>query len=411
MWRCGPISESEATAGEPPKDRAYSSDIRKNEQVICVERNHGFRLTSFRKAPPVHKYRRGGIVAWLEWSEQMLLSSIDNGPLRAAAPGGQSAGRTGDSRDGSDLPQAGTSLTKVKIIPSDIVRRRYAGWTGIQGETIEITRLQHFEFEVRSPFHVLIMAERGELEDGETIVDGFGKSTQRDCSRKLSFIPAGHFFHGWQDPRVLTRCTYLYIDPAGPQLEPALHFSEIDFKPKLHFFDDALWETVSKLKTQIENPGAQGYSEALSVVLAYELVRVHRGAAALPVSRGGLAGWQKKRVAEYIEDHLNEDVSLQDLADIVQLSRCHFARAFKQSFGQPPHRYHMSCRMERAKALLQVPARTVTEIGVSLGFAETSSFSTSFHRSVGKTPSEYRRGLNSVNTCPSDCVISLSGSL
>jgi AraC family transcriptional regulator len=175
-------------------------------------------------------------------------------------------------------------------------------------------------------------------------------------------------------------------------LEPELHFSEIEFKPILHYFDGDIWETALKLKTQIENPGQSGYSEALSVVLAHELVRMHLGAAAASVSRGGLAGWQKKKVADYIEDHLNEDVSLLDLADISQLSRYHFARAFKHSFGQPPHRYHMSRRMERAKALLEVPARTVTEIGVLLGFAETSSFSTAFHRSVGKTPSEYRRG-------------------
>ena len=240
-----------------------------------------------------------------------MFSSINTAPRRATAPEEKSAGRTGnmDARDGIDLRQTDTLPTKVKITPSDIARRRFAGWTGIQGESVEITRLKHFEFEVRSPFHVLIMVEQGEREDGETVVDGFGKSTQRDFSRKLSFIPAGHCFHGWQDPRVLTRCTYLYIDPAGPLLEPELHFSEIEFKPKLHFFDSDIWETVLKLKTRIENPGPSSYSEALSVVLAHELVRMHRGAAVASVSRGGLAGWQKKKVADYIEDHLNEDLS------------------------------------------------------------------------------------------------------
>jgi len=84
---------------------------------------------------------------------------------------------------------------------------------------------------------------------------------------------------------------------------------------------------------------------------------------------------------------------LQELADVAQLSRFHFARAFKQSFGTPPHRYHMSRRMERAKALLEVPARSVTEVGMMLGFAETSSFTTSFRRSVGLTPSDYRRNV------------------
>jgi AraC family transcriptional regulator len=154
-------------------------------------------------------------------------------------------------------------------------------------------------------------------------VEGFQKSTQREFSRKLSFIPAGHCFHGWQDPRVLTRCTYLYIDPHSSLIDPELRFSEIEFKPRLFFFDRNLWETALKLKTQVENPGSSGYAEALGHVLAHELVQLHRGAAAVPAFRGGLAGWQKKRVADYIEEHLDEEVPLQQLAEVAQLSRYH----------------------------------------------------------------------------------------
>jgi AraC family transcriptional regulator len=117
----------------------------------------------------------------------------------------------------------------VKFSPPDMVRRRQATWEGIRGDTVEITRLDRFEYGVKSPFHVLIASERAERADGETVVEGFQKSTQREFSRKLSFIPAGRCFHGWQDPRVLTRCTYLYIDPAGPLVDPELRFSEIEF--------------------------------------------------------------------------------------------------------------------------------------------------------------------------------------
>jgi hypothetical protein len=51
--------------------------------------------------------------------------------------------------------------------------------------------------------------------------------------------------------------------------------------------------------------------------------------------------WQQKRVAEYIEEHLAEEISLAALAELVDLSLYHFARVFKQSFGVPPHHYHM----------------------------------------------------------------------
>jgi AraC-like DNA-binding protein len=281
----------------------------------------------------------------------------------------------------------------VKFDPPDMVRVRAATWAGLKGDTVEITRLDRFEYGVKSPYHIVIASERAERTDGETVVEGFQKSTQREFSRKLSLIPAGHCFHGWQDPRVLTRCTLLYIDPAAPVVDPELRFSEIEFTPRLFFFDRDIWETALKLKTQIENPSSSGYAEALGQVLAHELVKLHREGSVAPTFRGGLAGWQKKKVSDYIEDHLDEEISLQELADIAQLSRYHFARAFRQSFGAPPHRYHMGRRMERAKTLLEVPARSVTEVGMMLGFAETSSFTTSFRRAVGLTPSDYRRSI------------------
>jgi AraC family transcriptional regulator len=293
----------------------------------------------------------------------------------------------------NDLPSVRPCPVAVKFSPPDLMRRRMAVWEGIKGDVIEMTRLERFEYGVRSPYHILIAAERGAREAGETVIEGLEKSTQREFSRKLSFIPAGHEFHGWQDPRVLGRCTYLYIDPRGPLVDPELGFSEIDFKPRLFFFDSDIWETALKLKTQVENPTSAGYAEALGTVLAHELVRMHRGASSTPVLRGGLAGWQKKRVADYIDEHLNENISLRELAGIAQLSPYHFSRAFKQSFGTPPHRYHMSRRIERAKSMLEVPARSVTEVGMMLGFAETSSFTTSFRRAVGVTPSDYRRSV------------------
>ena len=60
------------------------------------------------------------------------------------------------------------------------------------------------------------MCERGERDDGETVVEGLPKSTLHELSRRLSFVPAGHRFSGWQKPRTLARVTYFYIDPRGP---------------------------------------------------------------------------------------------------------------------------------------------------------------------------------------------------
>jgi AraC family transcriptional regulator len=107
--------------------------------------------------------------------------------------------------------------------------------------------------------------------------------------------------------------------------------------------------------------------------------------------QGGLPAWQQKRVAEFIETHLAEEISLTALAELVDLSVYHFARAFRRSFGTPPHRYHMARRMDRARALLKTPALSVTQIGIQIGFRETSSFTRAFRKFIGLTPTDYRR--------------------
>jgi AraC-like DNA-binding protein len=70
----------------------------------------------------------------------------------------------------------------------------------------------------------------------------------------------------------------------------------------------------------------------------------------------------------YIEEHLTESISLEALAELVDLSACYFCRAFGQSLGMPPQRYQLSRRIERAKALLAKHAASVTEVGLTVGY-------------------------------------------
>ena len=96
---------------------------------------------------------------------------------------------------------------------------------------------------------------------------------------------------------------------------------------------------------------------------------------------------------DFMEEHLAEDISLDVLADMVRLSPYHFLRSFKRSFGEPPHRYWTTQRIERAKALLANPHASITEVAFDVGFSGTSAFSGSFHRITGQTPTDYRRSL------------------
>ncbi len=285
----------------------------------------------------------------------------------------------------------------VDYVPAEIVRRHSAAWPGLRVETVQVMQHRPFEYGFRAPYHLLIAAELAERYDGETLVEGLPRSTLRDFTHKLTFVPAGHVFRGSQRPRALTRTTYFYIDPRGPLADPALRFSEIDFRPRLFFFDRDLWETALKLKSQVDSPGPmhRQYAEALSIVLAHELVRINGDTAfGAPLSSGGLASWQQKRVAAYIEEHAADDISLATLAALAALSPFHFSRSFKRSFGMPPHRYHAHRRIERAKQLLANRELSITTIALEVGFGETTTFSAAFHRLTGLTPSRYRRSLD-----------------
>jgi AraC family transcriptional regulator len=275
-----------------------------------------------------------------------------------------------------------------------MARRVAAGWTGVQAETIDIIRLTGpYEYCASSPSHTLVLTERGSRYDGETMIEGAAKSTLREFSPRLSFVPTGYRYCGWQTPRVLTRVTYVHIDPAGPLIDPDLRFAGIAFTPRLFFQDDDLWQTALKLKAQIEQPLSRAYAEALGTILAHDLIRISGAVVTRRATRGGLAGWQQKRLEEYIVQHLDDDISLIDLANIAQLSPFHFTRAFKRSFGDPPYRYLMRRRIELARNLLGNSATSVTEIAQAVGFADPASFTATFRRFVGTTPTAYRRAL------------------
>jgi AraC family transcriptional regulator len=277
----------------------------------------------------------------------------------------------------------------VAISPSQAVIRRRIGWRGMAAETVAVTRQGRFEFRFRAPVHLLVLLESGARSDGLTLVEGAPGSTLRDYQRRLIFVPAGHEYSDWQETCRLPRLALFYFEPSALPLD-----AETVLAPRLFFEDAELCKTALKLKAVLESPQPRdrSYCEALGIVLAHDLARLVSGERRPERRlRGGLAAWQQQTVARHIEERLAEHVSLATLAAAVRLSPYHFARAFKQSFGRPPHRFHIHRRIERAKALLSNPEMSVTEVGFAVGFDSASSFTKSFSKAAGLTPSDYRR--------------------
>jgi len=159
-----------------------------------------------------------------------------------------------------------------------------------------------------------------------------------------------------------------------------------------------------RLLRVLEQPGSHSrmYVEAFALVLMSELMDAQPGGVSYRGEsrrskrnhdhlRGGLAGWQRRAVCEYIEEHLPEEISLAELAAIARLSPSHFCRAFKEAIGQPPHQYQISRRIERAKALLADLGLSVSHVATAVGYHSESRFSAIFKRVTGRPPGRFRR--------------------
>lgn len=278
----------------------------------------------------------------------------------------------------------------VQISPPNGVRRRVLTGHGMAAEYVQCTGQGRVTYRFRAPVHLLVAYEQGECREGETFVEGLPRSMLRGFARKFTFVPAGHEYHAWYDPRTKPHLIHFYFDPVKFEHESA----DVSLTPRLFFEDAALWPSVLKLKSVIEESVSDdpSYFEALGTVLVLELARLNRGKLSVePAVRGGLAAWQQRIVATYIEQHFAERISLAALAQLVRLSPHHFCRSFKRSFGKPPHRYQLDCRIDQAKLLLARPAASVTDVALTMGFSSSSAFATAFRKATGITPTAYHR--------------------
>jgi AraC family transcriptional regulator len=106
--------------------------------------------------------------------------------------------------------------------------------------------------------------------------------------------------------------------------------------------------------------------------------------------RGGISPARLKRVLEYIDANLADNLVLDKLAEVAGLNLYHFARGFRQSTGLSPHQHVLRTRIERAKEFLRNPHLSVLEASARTGFVDQSHFSKVFRRIVGVAPSKYR---------------------
>ena len=176
--------------------------------------------------------------------------------------------------------------------------------------------------------------------------------------------------------------------------EYALDPARFELRENLGTSDPELVAIGKRLLAGLETEGSPSRMlvESLTVQLSVHLLRQYSSAPLSerrPASR--LSPRKLKRVLEYIDANLREDMALADLAGLVAMSRDHFAHLFRETTGLPPHRFVLERRIDRAKALLRDTDLQITEIAEQVGCASHSHLSVLFHRETGLTPRDYRR--------------------
>jgi AraC family transcriptional regulator len=268
----------------------------------------------------------------------------------------------------------------------------------LRDHTLLTNRWSHGELHDHLPAmrgHVAI-TYYGDAQDIVWRVDG-RRLASRTRPGSITLIPEGH--EGRWDIAGPIHVSHVFLSQARLQAcaQQIAGIDNIELLERVGFEDPTTARIMEMLgrEASAADPSATLFMEQATDLLCTQLVRGHSSYRALAVAgaRGGLADWRVKKVDAYMREHLDQPISLDQLADLVGLSRFHFATAFRQATGRTPHDYLTDVRMERARVLLSNPSQPVTDIAFAVGYGTPSAFAASFRKTVGMTPTAFRQGL------------------
>jgi AraC family transcriptional regulator len=169
---------------------------------------------------------------------------------------------------------------------------------------------------------------------------------------------------------------------------------EVELRPRRKFADSRLGALVLAVHAEMLAgfPNGRLFLDSVEQAMAVALVSGYAvRQRPVQLSRGGLGPARLRRIQELVEARLEDDLSLDEMAQSVGLSTAHFARVFRKSTGETPHQFVLRQRLERAKAMLRVPDARVLDVAVACGFKTQQHFAQVFRDVWGVSPTYYRR--------------------
>jgi AraC family transcriptional regulator len=182
-------------------------------------------------------------------------------------------------------------------------------------------------------------------------------------------------------------------------------YGEVELRPSRKFADPRLSAMVAAVHAEMLAgfPSGRLFLDSVEQAMAVTLVNGH-AVRHRPVQtyRGGLGSARLRRVKELVHARMEDDLSLDEMAQSVGLSTAHFARMFRKSTGETPHQFVLHQRLERAKAMLRAPDARVLDVAVACGFKTQQHFAQAFRDLWGASPTEYRQDLLASEAWASD---------
>lgn len=282
-----------------------------------------------------------------------------------------------------------------QLPPPPVLTSYEAGWNSA---SLEYFHLPAGETQKSCLDHYLIGIYFGQdYHQADLQIDGIAKGypqRQTFFDGAIALVPMKHI--SWARWEQQSEALMLNLEPhlLTRIATELLAVDQVELLPYTQLYDPLIRQIGLALKADLEShkPGGRLYAETLTNALAAHLLRNYSAHSHKSVRYlGGLSPTQLRLVMDYINDHLDQDLSLQELAAIAQLSAFHFCRAFKQSMGFTPYQYIIRQRVERAKLLLKDGKMGISEVAIACGFTHQSHLNRHFKRLTGVTPKNFSK--------------------
>jgi AraC family transcriptional regulator len=240
--------------------------------------------------------------------------------------------------------------------------------------------------------HHIFIPLAGSFEASMVMVSGHIAHASRTVGQ-ASIVPAGQQYSAFWKDELEDIAIHLDPDFVAHQARELVQTDRIDLIRYCEVSDPLVHQIGRSLAAEVDAgaPAGSIYAESLVNTLVAHLLR-HYSTAGERFQHylGGLPKHKLRRVTEFIEENLERDLTLAEIAEIAELSPFHFARSFKQATGSTPIHFLTQRRIDLAKRLLVESELPIVEIGLRAGFKTQSHFTTLFRKVTAMTPKTYR---------------------